>query len=264
MFGVVPRPIWERLAPPDERGRIALGLNCLLVNGPGIAAPGVVVDTGVGDKWDAKGREIYAIEDDPGIEGALALEGVRAEDVREVLLTHLHFDHAGGNTRRGADGRVTATFPGARYHVQRGNLHEEALAPIELRRASYLPENWEPIREAGNLVLVEGDVEVFPGISTIVTGGHQKWHTAIHLHSRGEHALFPGDLVPTAAHVSPAYIMAYDHYPLDTLARKKELLGRAADERWLLVLEHEPVHPLGRVARDGSKFRYEPLSGDAS
>jgi glyoxylase-like metal-dependent hydrolase (beta-lactamase superfamily II) len=260
MFGVVPRPLWEKLAPPDARNRIGLGLNCLLVRGPGLPGSGVVVDTGIGSKWDAKGREIYAIEDDPGIEGALAAEGVRAEEVREVLLTHLHFDHAGGNTRRGADGRPVATFPNARYHVSRGNLEEEALSPIELRKASYLPENWEPIRAAGRLALVEGtESEVFPGITLAVTGGHQRWHCMVLVRSRGETLAFTGDLIPTAAHLQPPWIMAYDHYPLETLARKKELLPRAASERWTLVLEHEPAHPAGRVAQDGARFRWEPL-----
>jgi len=263
MFGVVPRPIWEKLCPPDERNRIELGLNCLHVR----AADGrsVVVDTGIGRKWDAKSREIYAIEDDPGI--VLALErdaGVRADEVDLVVNTHLHFDHAGGNTvALEPGGSLAPTFPRARYVVQRGNLEEEALAPNELRRASYLPENFMPLVERGLMDLVEGDREVAPGISVLVTGGHQRYHQAVIVASRGERAIFLGDLVPTAAHVQPPYIMGYDHYPLETLAKKKELLERAALDGWLVIFEHEPRLPAGRLARDGKRFRFEPLEGDS-
>ena len=261
MFGVVPKPLWEKSARPDERNRISLGLNCVLARRAG--HDDVVVDTGIGDKWDARGRDIYGIENEPGVVGALAAIGVEAGAVKHVLNTHLHFDHAGGNTVREADGRVRATFPAARYVVQRGNLFEEARSPIELRKASYLAENFEPIVEADRLDLVEGDRDVFEGISVIVTGGHQKWHQAVVFSSRGERALFPADIVPTAAHVNPPWIMAYDHYPLETLAMKKRLLAEAADGRWLVVLEHEPHAPVGRIARDGARFRWEPVEGKA-
>lgn len=276
MFGVVPRVLWERVSPPDEQHRIRLACNCLLVRGPGLPEAGVVIDTGIGDKWDAKGRALYAIEDGadlpvpaglegtPGIALALAAEGVRAEDVREVLLTHLHFDHTGGSTRfaQGAPGSehrtIVPTFPRARCRTQKGNLEEEARSPIELRKASYLPENFEPLAAADLLSLLEGDGEVYPGISVQVTGGHQRWHQIVLLRSRGETAAFLGDLVPTAAHIPPPWIMGYDHFPLETLAQKKALLPRAADERWLLLLEHEPTAPAGRVHRDGARWRYEP------
>lgn len=255
MFGVVPKTLWEKKKQADPRNRIDLALNCLLVRGRGRTA---LVDTGIGEKWDAKHRDMYAIERAPGIERELAAAGVAAEEVDVVVNTHLHFDHAGGNTRRGADGGLTLAFPRARYVVQRGNLLEEALVPHELRRASYLPENFAPVRDADRFDLVEGDREVAPGISVVVTGGHQKWHQAVVVEDSGECAIFFGDLVPTAAHVTPTFIMAYDHYPLETLAKKKELLGRAADGRWLVVLEHEAETPVGRVLRDGEKFRWAP------
>jgi glyoxylase-like metal-dependent hydrolase (beta-lactamase superfamily II) len=258
MFGVVPKPLWEKKAAPDPRNRIDLALRPLLVRGGGRTT---LVDTGIGEKWDAKHRDMYAIERAPGIERELQAAGVAAEEVDLVVNTHLHFDHAGGNTVRAADGTLRLAFPRARYVVQRGNLLEEALAPNELRRASYLPENFAPVRDAGRFDLVEGDREVAPGISVVVTGGHQKWHQAVMIESRGERAIFFGDLVPTAAHVNPPFIMAYDHYPLETLAKKKDLLGRAADEGWLVLLEHEPETPAGRVFRDGERFRFEPRDG---
>ena len=259
MFGVVPKPLWEKKSPPDARNRIDLGLNCLLVRGGGRTA---LVDTGIGDKWDAKHRDIYGIERAPGIEAGLRDLGLAADEVDLVVNTHLHFDHAGGNTVAAADGTLRLAFPRARYVVQRGNLLEEALAPNELRRASYLPENFAPVREADRFDLVEGDVEVAPGISVVVTGGHQKWHQAVIVESAGQRAIFLGDLVPTAAHVNPPFIMAYDHYPLETLAKKKELLGRAAEGGWLVVLEHERGVPAGRVHRDGERFRWEPISAE--
>ncbi|HVY61465.1 MAG TPA: MBL fold metallo-hydrolase [Planctomycetota bacterium] len=262
MFGVVAKPLWERTTKPDERNRIPLGLNCVLVRQRGHGD--VLVDTGIGDKWDSKSRDIYGVENQPGIVGALAELRIQPAELKHVLNTHLHFDHAGGNTVREADGSVRATFPAARYVVQRGNLEEEARSPIELRRASYLPENFEPIVAAERFDLIEGDREVFPGVKTIVTGGHQKWHQAVLFESRGERAVFLGDIVPTAAHVNPPWIMAYDHYPLDTLAAKKRLLGEAADQGWLCLLEHEPLAPAGRVKRDGAKFRWEPVEGAAA
>jgi glyoxylase-like metal-dependent hydrolase (beta-lactamase superfamily II) len=262
MFGVVAKPLWERAARPDERNRIPLGLNCILARQRGHGD--VLVDTGIGDKWDPKSREIYGIENQPGVVGALAGSGVEPGALKHVLNTHLHFDHAGGNTVREASGAVVPTFPGARYVVQRGNLFEEARSQIELRKASYLPENFEPIVALERFDLIEGDREVFPGISVVVTGGHQKWHQAVIFSSRGERAIFLGDIVPTAAHVNPPWIMAYDHYPLDTLAAKKRLLGEAADGRWLVILEHEAHAPAGRVARDGAKFRWEPVEGIAA
>jgi glyoxylase-like metal-dependent hydrolase (beta-lactamase superfamily II) len=259
MFGVVPKVLWEKKAAPDPKNRIELGLNCLLVRGGGRTA---LIDTGIGEKWDAKNREIYGIERVPGIQHELRGAGVAEDEVDLVVNTHLHFDHAGGNTVRRPDGTLEIAFPRARYVVQRGNLLEEAQRPNELRRASYLPENFAPIEAAARFDLVEGDVEVAPGLSVVVTGGHQKWHQAVLLESRGERAIFFGDLVPTAAHVNPPFIMAYDHYPLETLAVKKDLLGRAADGRWLVFLEHEARDPVGRVARDGERFRWEPCAAE--
>jgi glyoxylase-like metal-dependent hydrolase (beta-lactamase superfamily II) len=257
MFGIVPKPLWERQAPADARNRIGLAMNCLLVRGAGET---VVIDAGAGDKYDAKAREMFALETEPAVWGACSAAGAAPDEIDRVILTHLHFDHAGGGTRRTADGTLAPTFPNARYVVQRGNLEEEALT--QGARGTYYPENWEPLLAAERLDLLEGDTTLAPGISTIVTGGHQKYHQAVKIESRGERALFPCDLVPTAAHVNPPWIMAYDHYPLETLAAKRALLGAAADERWLLFLCHEVEAPVGRVARDGAKFRWEPVAGE--
>lgn len=260
MFGVVPKPLWEKRAPADSRNRIELSLNCLLLRaGPLVA----LIDTGIGNKWDEKGLDIYGIDRNPGLEASLAEAGIAPDQVELVVNTHLHFDHAGGNTVRGSDGRPEIAFPRARYVVQRGNLFEEALSPNELRHASYREENFAPLLEAARFELVHGDRELAPGIRTVLTGGHQKWHQAVMVESRGERAIFLGDLVPTVAHLAPAFIMSYDHYPLETLERKKEILGRASDQGWLVVLEHEPGPAVGRVAREGRGFRFEPIAEEA-
>lgn len=257
MFGVVPKTLWERRSAADGANRIDLGLNCLLIRGGGRT---VLVETGIGEKWSDREREIYAIDRSPGLEAELLRAGVEPDAVDHVLLTHLHFDHAGGNTRRGPDGAAVPAFPRARYIVQAGNLVEEAKDRHELRKASYIPDNFIPVEERGQFDLVRGDAAVLPGISVQVTGGHQLWHQAVRVESGGRTLIFPGDILPTAAHVDPPYIMAYDHYPLQTLASKKALLEEVADTDIALALCHEKDHPLGRIRRDARRYRWEPLA----
>jgi len=202
MFGVVPKPLWERRMPADERNRIALGMRCLLVEHPdGL----VLIDTGVGAKEDAKFLDIYGIEAVvPGhrsmLDAALAAAGFAAEDVRVVINTHLHFDHAGGNTRLEADGTVVAAFPHARYLVHAGE-HHYAMHPNERTAASYFPRNWEPLRGTGQLELVASGIELLPGIRMQATPGHTPHHQSIVIDGGGETAVFLGDLCPTTAHV---------------------------------------------------------------
>jgi glyoxylase-like metal-dependent hydrolase (beta-lactamase superfamily II) len=256
MFGVVPRALWERRKPADERNRVRLGLNCLLVRGAG---PVTLVDTGIGAAWDDKRRDIFGIDRTPGIEAELARCGVAAAEVELVVNTHLHFDHAGGNTVEQEGGAFRPAYPNARYAVQRGNLEDEARSPHELRRASYLPHTFEPIAEQGCWELLEGDAELASGLEVALTRGHALFHQSVIVRGRAETLFYPGDLIPTAAHLDPPWIMAYDHEPLRTLENKKRWLPRAADEGWICVLEHEAEEPVGRVVRDGKRYRWEPL-----
>ncbi|HEX5386061.1 MAG TPA: MBL fold metallo-hydrolase [Gemmatimonadales bacterium] len=241
MFGVVPRPLWERRATPDARHRIQLALRCLLIEHPGGL---VLVDTGIGDKDDEKFRGIYGIEN-RGVLGrtqlddALAEVGHAADEVRWVLNTHLHFDHAGGDTVRSAAGMLDLAFPNATYVVQRGELAFARLAN-ERNRASYLPDNFEPVDRAGRWQLVEGDAGFLPGISLRVTPGHVPFHQSVVVRSAGETAIFLGDVVPTTAHVPLAWIMGYDVEPLRTLESKRALYAEALAGDWLLVFEHDP------------------------
>ncbi|GJG88498.1 MBL fold metallo-hydrolase [Gemmatimonadetes bacterium T265] len=259
MFGVVPKPLWERRAPPDARNRIPLAMRCLLVeHDDGL----VLVDAGLGNKEDAKFRDIYGVEN-AGSGGRTWLEdGLRAlghapEDVRVLVNTHLHFDHAGGNTYRDEGGQVRLTFPNARYVVQRGEL-AYATATNERTAASYLPHNVAPVAAVGRFDLVEGETTVVPGVRVLPTPGHVPHHQSVLIESAGEVACFLGDVVATAAHLPLPWIMGYDVEPLVTLETKRALLARAADEQWLVVFEHDPAVGWGRVAHDGRSYVLAP------
>ncbi len=246
MFGVVPKPLWEKRIPADERNRIPLAMRCLLVE-TGDAL--VLIDTGVGNKETEKFRTIYGIENEGAptrLEDAIRAAGWSPEDVEVVVNTHLHFDHAGGNTFLDGEGRIRLSFPRARYVVQRGEL-EFARSRNERIRASYLPHNFEPVVEAGRFELVEGEREVVPGIRLVPAPGHTPHHQSVLVESEGERACFLADLVPTSAHLPLPWIMAYDVEPLVTLETKRELLERAKREGWLLVFEHDPVVAWGRL-----------------
>jgi len=246
MFGVVPKPLWQKRIPPDERNRIPLALRCLLIETPDAL---VLVDTGVGNKEDEKFREIYGI-DNPGtptrLEDAIREVGYDPAEVDIVISTHLHFDHAGGNTLREPDGRVRPAFPAARHYVQKGEW-EFAHLRNERIRASYMPLNYEPVAEAGLWSFVEGETEIVPGVVVVPTPGHTPHHQSVLVRSEGDTACFLADLVPTTAHLPLPWIMGYDVEPLVTLESKRMLLARAAEEEWLLVFEHDPVVPWGRL-----------------
>jgi glyoxylase-like metal-dependent hydrolase (beta-lactamase superfamily II) len=255
---VVPKPLWAKRIVPDERNRIPLALRCLLVEHPdGL----VLVDTGIGNKEDEKFTGIYGVENagEPGptrLEDALAAAGYRPEDVRWVIDTHLHFDHAGGNTARRPDGSLVLAFPDAQYVMQRREL-DFAAHPNERTHASYLPPNFAPVEASGRLRLVDGEAEPLPGIALLATPGHVPYHQSVLVRDGGEAACFLGDLVPTSAHLPPAWIMGYDLEPMVTLETKKRVLTRAAAEGWQLVFEHDAAVARARVAPD-PKHGYDP------
>jgi glyoxylase-like metal-dependent hydrolase (beta-lactamase superfamily II) len=272
MFGVVPKPLWSRKVPPDDRNRILLAMRCLLIEHPD--GP-VLVDTALGDKEDPKFLDIYAVENrgDPGptqLEDALREAGFQPEEVRWVVNTHLHFDHAGGNTVK-ADKTdrtdktdktessvasvltvpsVRLAYPNATYVVQKNEL-EFARHTNERTRASYLPPNFEPVAGAGRWQLVDGDRDLLPGIRARLTPGHVPWHQSIVVTSGDETAVFLGDLIPTSAHLPLAYIMGYDLEPLRTLESKRALYRDALAENWWFIFEHDPQVAMGRCVENG-------------
>jgi len=255
MFGVVPKPLWERRIAADDRNRIELGMRCLLVeHESGL----VLIDTGAGNKENDKFHDIYGVEN-AGTQGDTALEdglralGVAPADIGLVIDTHLHFDHAGGNTMRESDGTICPTFPKARYVVQEGEYHY-ATHTNERTAGSYFPHNFVPIAEAGLYDFVNGEREIVSGIRALPTPGHTPHHQSILIESAGEKGLFIADLSPTTAHLPLAWIMGYDVEPLVTLETKRRVLTRAVEENWLLIFEHDAKTPWSPIVRDGKGF----------
>jgi glyoxylase-like metal-dependent hydrolase (beta-lactamase superfamily II) len=266
MFGVVPRTLWRTRIEPDDRNRIPLAMRCVLVEHPdGL----VLIDSALGNKEDPKFLDIYGVENQ-GLEGATQLEdalasaGFLPREVKWVINTHLHFDHAGGNTTMDPDlendprRHIRMTFPNATYVVQRGEL-EFARHTNERTRASYLPHNFEPIAAADRWQLLDGDTEVLPGLRVRLTPGHVPFHQAVVIQSGGETAVFVGDLIPTSAHLPLAWIMGYDLEPLRTLESKRALLAEAIAGGWRLIFEHDPRVALGMPVREGKAVELRDL-----
>jgi len=252
MFGVVPKPLWQKKTPADDRNRILTAMRPLLIEA---GSELVLIDTGAGNKEDQKFLDIYGIENDgdpTALEDAIREAGFQPSDVTLVINTHLHFDHAGGDTVVREDGTVEPSFPGVRHVVQMGEW-QFAHLQNERVRASYLLPNFEPLAEAGLFEFVEGVVEVIPGIRVLPTPGHTPGHQSVLIESQGESALYLGDLVPTSAHLPLPWIMGYDVDPLVTLETKREVLRRAARERTLLLFEHDPNIAWGYLAPQEKK-----------
>jgi glyoxylase-like metal-dependent hydrolase (beta-lactamase superfamily II) len=254
MFGVVPKPLWERRAPADERNRISLGLRPLIVR---TGRHTVLIDGGIGGKMSAKEQDIYAIDRRPGIEASLAAAGLTPADVDVVIATHLHFDHVGGLTQRQGD-QLVPTFPRARHCVRRAEW-EDATHPHERNRASYLPENFVPLEAAGLVDFHDEDREIVPGISVRRTGGHTMQHELVLIESEGRRAAFVADLMPTTAHVDDPWIMGYDLYPMDTLAYKKRFVPEAMAGEYVIFFEHDPRIAAGIIRDAGGRRIVEPV-----
>ncbi len=247
MHGVVPKTLWSRLVSCDELNRVEYATNCLLVEGRGKRT---LIETGNGDKFPARERDIYGIDHDQSIERNLRDIGVEPESIDYVVMTHLHFDHSGGTTKRTAAGSVEPVFKRARHVIQRGE-YEDATHPHERNRASYLAENFAPLAEAQLLELVDGEHQLAPGVRVIPTPGHTAHHQSVLIDDgHGHKALFLGDVVPTSIHVKLPFIMAYDLDVVGTLESKRRILGQAIDERWLVVFGHDKDLSAGYLGRD--------------
>jgi glyoxylase-like metal-dependent hydrolase (beta-lactamase superfamily II) len=256
MFGVVPRVLWERLCPPDKLNRVRLNMNCLFVETPGEK---ILIETGIGEKWSPKETEMYGIFRKRSLaETLLERTGCAPSDISIVVNTHLHFDHAGGNTVRDAAGEPVPQFPNARYFVSASEL-SHAENPHERDRASYLPENWRPVEKSGQLELKPDGYEVVEGLRLEQIRGHSETMQTVRLDRGGETIYGFADLVPTTSHTGLAWIMGYDLYPAETLEAKKKLLPQAVRENWICLFYHDIDTPLCRLVEKNGKIKAEKL-----
>jgi glyoxylase-like metal-dependent hydrolase (beta-lactamase superfamily II) len=254
MFGIVPKVLWEKQKPADERNRITMDMNSLLIRD---ADHVVLVETGAGPKLTAKQKEIFGIDDPPRLLDELRALGVRPEHVTLVVNTHLHFDHAGGNTYRDGD-RIVATFPRASYVFQRFEWHD-ALAANERTRGSYLSDDFAPLEAAGRLELIDESVEIIPGVRLDRVQGHTRGTQTVRVSDRGQTLFFSSDFMPDRHHLPLPWIPAFDLFPLDTLAVKKTILPRAVDENWIVAFTHD-VPRFGRIASVDGKYRFDEIA----
>ncbi len=255
MFGVVPKTLWEKKFPADEKNRIKLALNSILIK---TAKELILVETGIGGDLDPKFYDYYSVERKPGLVLSLEKLGYQAEDIDLVVNTHLHFDHCGGNTSKNEKGEDVPTFPKARYIIQKGEW-EDALHPSERDKASYLEQNFLPLEKYGLLQLVDGNKEISEGVEVIVVPGHTSRHQCLKVSTGGKVFFFLGDLVPTSAHVGLSYIMSYDLFPRQTLENKREYFEQAIKEDWILAFNHDPEHFFGKVKKVNNKYTFEAL-----
>jgi glyoxylase-like metal-dependent hydrolase (beta-lactamase superfamily II) len=256
MFGVIPRPLWEKKMAPDARNRITLSMNSVLIRAGGKR---ILVETGAGDKMNQKFRDIY------GLDGPRLAEGLRAydlqpEDIDIVVNTHLHFDHCGGNTRLDKD-KVVPAFPNARYVTQRGEF-DHATHPNERDHASYFPENFAPIEAAGRFEFLDDDRAIVPGVELIRVPGHTADMQCVKLTGGGKTAFLFADLVPTVAHLPLPWIMGYDLYPMTTLENKKRWIPAAVQEGWLALFAHDARVPAAYLRERDGQWKAEPVAID--
>ncbi len=260
MFGTVPKVLWERSNPADEQNRIAMEARAMLLDA-GTTGKRILIDCGIGADFNAKYgeklgpkfTEIYSVSAGSGVEASLARLGLKPEDITDVILTHLHFDHAGGATKEVA-GRLVPTFPNAKYYVQKSNL-ETAQNPNLREKASYFAANFKPLLDAGVLTLIDGEVnDLLPGVSVSVSNGHTRGHQMVKVSDGQSNLVYCGDLIPTSSHVRLAWVMGYDLEPLTLIEEKRRILGPAAAGRWHLFFEHDPYMDAALVVEAKGDF----------
>lgn len=259
MFGTVPKVLWEKSNPPDEKNRIKMEARGLLLKSPG---NNILIDCGngghfvtkYGEKLGTKFAEMYNIDDNgPSLEKSLNAHGLRVDDIHHVILTHLHFDHAGGATVE-RDGQLVPTFPKAKYYVQRANL-ETATQPNLREKASYFEANFKPLIDSGVLTVLEGPKEnLLPGISTLISNGHTQGQQMVKVSDGKTSLLYCGDVVPTSSHVRVPWLMGYDLHPLILMEEKQKYLSEAADHSWYLFFEHDPYCDSAVIEKKGADF----------
>ena len=249
MFGVVPKALWEKTNPADERNRITLATRGIVVRGRGLT---ILVDVGSGDKGSAKFNDIYGI-DAKRPDTVLQAMGIEPDEVTHVVISHLHFDHCGGSTMVQGD-TVVPTFPKARYLIQK-RQYAHAMHPTPRDRASFMPANYEPLEATGQLDLVDGVVEITKDVSLIVSDGHTVGQQMLRIHGPERDLIYLADLVPTVSHLPIPYVMAYDMYPVTTMEEKQIILDDAAENGHILVFEHDPFHAAAIITKEGRNYK---------
>ncbi len=253
MFGIVPKPLWARTNPPDERNRIELASRAMLIVGHGKT---ILVDNGNGSKFTEKQIDIYRLDmSQYEIKRSLSQYGFQPKDITDVILTHLHFDHAGGSTYH-ENGESKPTFPNAKYYVQKAHW-KQAINPTEKDRGSYMPEDFLPLKRFGVLEFLDGECELFPNIELLVMNGHTTAQQLPKISDSSKTVLYCCDLFPTTSHIALPYIMAYDLRPLVTLEEKRRVLGLASEEAWMLFFEHDPKIVAATVTSRETGFALE-------
>ncbi len=255
MFGVVPKVLWEKTNPPNEMNRIEMGLNSLVIKTNDDI---VLVDTGIGENYNEKFFQMFEIDKSTSLLKSLNSISLKPDDITKVVLTHLHFDHCGGNCSKDENGELKPTFPNATYYFQQDEF-EYAKKPDPRSRGSYLAQNWQAIEESDQVQLISGNQEIIPGVEVFTTGGHTQNHQIVKVHSDGKTACFLADLVPTDSHLKTAYVMGYDLYPKTTMEMKEKVLKQALQENWLLIFEHAPSVKGGYLTEKEGKLRIEEV-----
>ncbi len=256
MFGIVPRVLWERVCPPDELNRVRLNMNCLFIETP---SEHILIETGIGEKWSEKESAMYGIfRERPFAETLYEITGCRPDDISIVINTHLHFDHAGGNTIPDVNGNAVPQFPNARYFVSK-NEFEHAQSPHERDRASYRAENWQPLIDSGQLELKPDSYEAVDGLFVEQVRGHSETMQTVRLERGGETLFGFYDMIPTTHHLPPAWIMSYDLFPTETLEFKKKILPHAVSENWLCLFYHEYGPAIWRLVEIDGKVKSQDI-----
>ena len=251
MFGTVPRALWEKRLPPDDANRIPLTMRPLVVRSDRTT---MIIDAGCGDKMDAKSAQIFKLDRRYHLDHALSDAGLSAEDIDIVLASHLHWDHVGGFTKIGNNGAVEPRFPKAKYIAHRAEW-DDATHPHERSRASYLPQDFVPLMDAGVLTLVDDGAEIIPGVTYRRSGGHCAHHQVVMIESAGKTAVFTADMYPTHVHISDPWLMGYDLYPMDTLAFKRGFAPEAIAREYLIFFEHDASMAAGYLReKDNKRF----------
>lgn len=258
MFGIVPKNLWQRRIPADEQNRIPLAMRCLLLRGHGRT---ILIDNGLGDKYDEKFGSIFGVDQESfDLHRSLEAVGVAARDITDVVLTHLHFDHAGGSTTLDKEGELTLTFPNATHYLQRAHWTWAHESPRD--QASFLAENLDPLEASGKLCFLDGAETPFPGIRMLVVDGHTRGQQLPVITGEEGTLLYVADLLPTSAHIPLQWIMAYDVAPLDSLAEKKRVLDEVVDGEWIVFYEHDPEIAIGRIVRTDRGYAMEDPRSD--